>query len=567
MLFRFLVIGVLAATATELAEFKPVGRGLLILGRYVVSTLAVVTLKHNIIAWHNLNPGFWSLGFGLWIGSGFPKDLRPKTEVHLFHYFRDSAGAHRAAPFTNCEAQSFFHRDRRDQLNLHRHVVPGHHHLHSLRQRRHSRHVRRAKVKLRPVPRKERRVPSPFFLRQHIGLGLELRVRRDAPGLRDHLPPLDVLALHSAQQQPHVVSRRPFVQQLLEHLHSGHHRRPRRLDAHHFHRLVHFHLAALHPPRGHRAPSLDREDIFHRHQKRLLNIPLRRRNVAVHRRHQLHHCLFPLRIPFQSLQRAAPDHRYLVARKFIGAQQLPHFQFHQLQQLRVVNRVRLVHEHHHCRHSHLPRQQNMFPRLRHRPISRRHYQDRAVHLRRTRDHVLHIVSVPRTIDVRIMPVRRLILHVRRGDRDPAGFLFRRLIYLIESHKMHFRIPLRQHLRDRRRQRRLAVIHVPDCPNVHVRLTSIKFLFAHLFFFLTIVEPAMRFELMTSSLPRRRSTPELRGREPTSIASFFGAGDETRTRDPQLGRLMLYQLSYTRPTLKFQLRSEISMVQGVGFEPT
>ena len=94
---------------------------------------------------------------------------------------------------------------------------------------------------------------------------------------------------------------------------------------------------------------------------------------------------------------------------------------------------------------------------------------------------------------------------------------------------------------------------------------------------------MRFELMTSSLPRRRSTPELRGRRKFRIANFgfqnpapqkydrqsasprttdvssrminiasfcfiptFGAGDETRTRDPQLGRLMLYQLSYTRP---------------------
>jgi hypothetical protein len=57
---------------------------------------------------------------------------------------------------------------------------------------------------------------------------------------------------------------------------------------------------------------------------------------------------------------------------------------------------------------------------------------------------------------------------------------------------------------------------------------------------------MRFELMTSSLPRRRSTPELRGRE--SIAQkLTGAGDEIRTRDPQLGRLMLYQLSYTRST--------------------
>jgi hypothetical protein len=65
---------------------------------------------------------------------------------------------------------------------------------------------------------------------------------------------------------------------------------------------------------------------------------------------------------------------------------------------------------------------------------------------------------------------------------------------------------------------------------------------------------MRFELMTSSLPRRRSTPELRGHE-----SKLGAGDEIRTRDPQLGRLMLYQLSYTRP--------KSFPVQGVGFEPT
>ena len=27
--------------------------------------------------------------------------------------------------------------------------------------------------------------------------------------------------------------------------------------------------------------------------------------------------------------------------------------------------------------------------------------------------------------------------------------------------------------------------------------------------------------------------------------MFGAGNEARTRDPQLGRLMLYQLSYSR----------------------
>ena len=47
---------------------------------------------------------------------------------------------------------------------------------------------------------------------------------------------------------------------------------------------------------------------------------------------------------------------------------------------------------------------------------------------------------------------------------------------------------------------------------------------------------MGIEPMTSSLPRTRSTTELREQQ---------AGDGTRTRDPQLGRLMLYQLSYTR----------------------
>ncbi len=60
---------------------------------------------------------------------------------------------------------------------------------------------------------------------------------------------------------------------------------------------------------------------------------------------------------------------------------------------------------------------------------------------------------------------------------------------------------------------------------------------------------MGFELMTSSLPRMRSTPELH--------RLYGAENEVRTRDPQLGRLMLYQLSYFR---------DIKKVGGEGFEP-
>src|SRR6478672_4315166 len=65
-----------------------------------------------------------------------------------------------------------------------------------------------------------------------------------------------------------------------------------------------------------------------------------------------------------------------------------------------------------------------------------------------------------------------------------------------------------------------------------------------------LEPKAGFEPATSSLPRMRSTPELLGpvSKSTSCQTTVGAGDETRTRDIQLGRLTLYQLSYSRSNL-------------------
>ena len=61
---------------------------------------------------------------------------------------------------------------------------------------------------------------------------------------------------------------------------------------------------------------------------------------------------------------------------------------------------------------------------------------------------------------------------------------------------------------------------------------------------TTKEPMTRFELVTSSLPRKRSTPELNQQNKKR------AGDEVRTRDIQLGRLTLYQLSYSRFLIQY-----------------
>ena len=61
-LLGLFVISMLAATATELTEFQAVGRGLLILGRYVVASLTVGTLKHYVIAWHKFKILIFNFG-------------------------------------------------------------------------------------------------------------------------------------------------------------------------------------------------------------------------------------------------------------------------------------------------------------------------------------------------------------------------------------------------------------------------------------------------------------------------------------------------------------------------
>src|SRR6516164_1940065 len=247
------------------------------------------------------------------------------------HNLADGTGSDGVAAFANGEAQPLLHRHRRDQLDGQRHVVPRHDHLRPRGQLRHPRHVRRPQVKLRPVPLEERRVPSSFFLGQDVHFRLELGVRRDRPRLGQHHPPLHLFLPRPAQQQPRVISRHPFIQRLLEHLHPGHYRLARLPEPYDLHLFGYLHLPPLDPPRHHRPSPPDRKYILDRHQKRLLDLPLRQRHVLIHRLHQLVYLLLPLRFPVQRPQRRQPHHRYLVPGKLIALQQLPHFQLHQIQ--------------------------------------------------------------------------------------------------------------------------------------------------------------------------------------------------------------------------------------------
>src|ERR1044071_6762705 len=97
---------------------------------------------------------------------------------------------------------------------------------------------------------------------------------------------------------------------------------------------------------------------------------------------------------------------------------------------------------------------------------------------------------------------------------------------------------------------------------------------------------MRFELMTSSLPRRRSTPELRGRKSQCFENWSGRRDSnsrpsawkadalpTELHPPKLLPIADFQLPITdnkTPDIKLEIgnwkSAILSLVQGGGFEP-
>ena len=124
----------------------------------------------------------------------------------------------------------------------------------------------------------------------------------------------------------------------------------------------------------------------------------------------------------ERLQGAQPHDGRVVAGEVVLAQQLADFQFHQLQQLLVVHHVDLVEGDDDARDLHLAREQDVLPRLGHRAVRRRDHEHRAVHLRRAGNHVLDVVGVAGAVDVRVVPVRRLVFDVGDVDRHAAGLL-------------------------------------------------------------------------------------------------------------------------------------------------
>src|SRR5205085_400730 len=243
--------------------------------------------------------------------------------------------------------------------------------------------VRRTEVELRAVSVEERGVTTALFLRQDVDLSLELRVRRDRARLRQDLTALDVLALNTAEQKADVVARLTLIEELAEHLDAGDDLLHRRTETDDLDFLTDLDDSALDAARDDGAAARDREDVFDRHQERLVDGALGDRNVAVDRVHQFHDLHAPLRVGIAGLESAKggdTNDRNLVAREVVRAEELADFELDELEEIRIGG-VDLVQSDDDVRHADLTGEQDVLARLRHRAVGGGDHEDRTVHLR------------------------------------------------------------------------------------------------------------------------------------------------------------------------------------------
>ncbi|GAA5446232.1 hypothetical protein Misp06_04442 [Microbulbifer sp. NBRC 101763] len=238
---------------------------------------------------------------------------------------------------------------------------------------------------------------------------------------------------------------------------------------------------ALYTTGYHGTTAGDREYVFDRHQERQVYSALWLRNVLVQGFNQLLNSggtHFVVVFAVQGHQSRTNDDRSVVTRELVLIQKFANFHLYQLEQLFVVYHVRFVQEHNDVRYTYLTGEQDVLTSLRHGAVSCGTYQDSAVHLSSTGDHVLNVVGVSRAVYVRVVASRGLVLNVRGSDGDTALTLFRCIVDTVESYSVtapYFRTYAGQSSG----QGGFTVVNVTDGAHVHVGLGTFKLFFCHL----------------------------------------------------------------------------------------
>jgi hypothetical protein len=290
--------------------------------------------------------------------------------------------------------------------------------------------IRSSDENLWPVVLAEASVTTTLLFAQDVHGDKELPVRLDLSRNADDHTAANVLALDATEQKTRIVTCARLLAGLLEGLDVGDlglDGRSALTDELNF--GVALQGAALDTARDDGTATSDGEDVLDSHEEGLLGFTLWGGNPRIDRLEQLVD-LGNTNLRFAALdgaQSRTHDDGCLVALETVAAEQLAHLHLDELQHLRVVHRIHLVHEDDDLLHTDLAGEQQVLTGLGHLAVRRGDDDDGSVHVGGSRDHVLDVIGVTRAVDVGVVAGFGLVLDVGGGDGDTALALFGGLV--------------------------------------------------------------------------------------------------------------------------------------------
>ena len=322
-----------------------------------------------------------------------------------------------------------------------------------------------------------------LILGKDVNLTLELCVGMNGTGLCKNLTSFDLCSLNAAEKSTDVVAGLGIVEELAEHFDTCNDCLSLFVcETDDFNFLTELELSALDSACGNCAAACDCEDVFNRHDEGQVCLSFRSRNVRINSIHKLYDGLVLGSVgicgcAFKSLESGTNDDGCVVAGELILVEEFTDFHFDELDKLRIVNLIGLVHVYYNVGNANLTGKKDVLTSLGHGAVCCGNNEDSAVHLSSTGDHVLDIVGMTRAVNVCVVAVVGFVLNVSGVDCDTALSLFGSLIDVCIVDECSLSLEA-ENLCDSSGQCCLTMVNVTDGTDVYVGLGSFEFLLCH-----------------------------------------------------------------------------------------
>ena len=315
---------------------------------------------------------------------------------------------------------------------------------------------------------------------QNVNLSCEFFVASYRTWFSQNLSTNDICSLNTTQQSTDVITSLCFVKQFTEHFDTSYNSFSCFFfNTQNLNFIVQVQNTTLYSTSCNSTTTSNSKYVLYRHQERFVSVTLWIRNPAVNCIHQFHDLVAPFSVRiFQSFQSRTLDNRSIISRELVLCQQFTDLHIYQFKQLFIFNHITFVHEYYNVRNTYLTRQQDVLFCLSHNTVCSSYYQDSAIHLSSTSDHVFNVVSMTWAVNVCIMTFLCLILNVCCRNCDTTLSLFWSFINVFEIYFCVTCNSFSQNFCNSCCCSCFTMVNVSNGTNVTMWFASFKFSFSH-----------------------------------------------------------------------------------------